>query len=61
LHSVGCLALVNSLVDGLRNLLVNDELGHGVRNPEILLSVSKLGNSPRSTTYCLNRMGPKPA
>jgi len=36
LHSIGGLALVHSLVDGLSDLLVNNELGHGVWNPENL-------------------------
>lgn len=33
LSGVGQGALVNALVDGLGDLLVDDELGHGVRNP----------------------------
>jgi hypothetical protein len=42
LHSIGGLALVNSLVDGLSNLLVNDELRHGVWNPENLYQYRSL-------------------
>ena len=38
LHSVGGLALVNVSVDGLSDLLVDDELGHGVWDPETLLA-----------------------
>lgn len=34
LHTRGGGGLVDALVDGLGNLLVNDELGHGVGDPE---------------------------
>lgn len=39
LHTGGGSALVNALVDGLGDLLVNDELGHGVGNPESMVSM----------------------
>ena len=32
----GRLGLVDTAVDGLGNLLVHDELGHGVRNPTVI-------------------------
>lgn len=39
LHTGRGSALVNALVDGLGDLLVNDELGHGVGNPESMVSM----------------------
>jgi hypothetical protein len=45
LHGVGGLGLVDDLVDGLVDLLEDDELGHGVGNPNIALACDGLGNT----------------
>jgi hypothetical protein len=58
LHAIGGLALVDDGVDGLVDLLEDDELGHGVGNPGRMLDGEK--NVKTGNTYCLNRMGPKP-
>jgi len=39
LHTGRGSGLIDALVDGLGNLLVNDELGHGVGNPGLGVSI----------------------
>lgn len=58
LHAVGGLGLVDDGVDGLVDLLEDDELGAGVRNPGHVSA--RPGPGEVLSTYCLNRMGPKP-
>lgn len=56
--------LVDAAEDLLSNLLEDDELGHGVGDPEdtfsILFSFMHDICSAQGATYCLKRMGPNP-
>lgn len=55
--------LVDALVDHLRDLLEDDELGHGVGDPASVLVFWTTCNKKKwqkGKTYCLNSMGPKP-
>lgn len=63
LSSVGELLLGPLAEDGLSDLLVHDELGHGVRDPRKTCVKEGLssGSLKRRATYCLKQMGPKPA
>jgi hypothetical protein len=49
--------------DSLRDLLEDDELGHGVRDPRAGYQYTSASIERESSgeTHCLNRMGPKPA
>ena len=67
LHAVRGLGFVDALVNGLGDLFVDDEFGHGVGDPVkgvwVVSHCLYIRNGEREEeeiAHCLNKMGPKP-